>query len=78
MLITHATIDTYFEQQVSPPAGTVFSKAGFELLADWSVRQEWWGAFVRKYELSPDWRESSYMNDANVFAISVYTFLFQM
>lgn len=73
-MITHDRINAYFRSTVPLPGATPFSPQAFQVLADWSERQQWWPEFARTHQLFPDWRSSA-MGDSHLFAISLYAFL---
>ncbi len=75
MNINQDIINMYFKNHVTAPNGNVLSKEGFEILANWCERQWWWERFARYNDLKSDWRESDYMSDPYVFAITVYNLL---
>jgi hypothetical protein len=75
MTTTHDIVNDYFQNKISVPGGTLFSKEGFVMLADWCEQQWWWDSFVLLNDLKPGWRTSDYMSDPHVFALSVFDFL---
>ncbi len=43
MLITQDLLNRVFCKLISYPEGNIFTPEGFNVLADWSAAQEWWG-----------------------------------
>ena len=74
MLITQEIINNTLCNIISMPNGNIFTIDGFEMLAEWSERQEWWKEFVELIKLGPHWR-SAYKSDPYWFAIMLFHFV---
>lgn len=74
MLITQDLLNRIFCKLMSYPVGNIFTPEGFNVLADWSAAQDWWGEFAAQNKLGPYWR-NSYMCDPYGFAVLLFPFV---
>ena len=74
MSITQEDINNTLCKIIPIPNGNVFSTEGFEVLADWSEKQEWWNEFIDLNSLGHYWRRS-YKSDPYWFALALFRFI---
>lgn len=74
MSVTQEDINNTLCKMIPILNGNVFSIEGFEVLAEWSEKQEWWNEFVELNSLGHYWR-SSYKSDPYWFALTLFLFI---
>ena len=74
MSITQEDINNTLCKMIPIPNGNVFSIEGFEVLAEWSEKQEWWNEFVKLNSLGHYWRRS-YKSDPYWFALTLFRYV---
>jgi len=74
MSITQEDINNTLCKMIPIPNGNVLSTEGFEVLAEWSEKQEWWNEFVELNSLGHYWRRS-YKSDPYWFALTLFRFI---
>ena len=74
MTITQKVLNDTFCRLIPYSNGNVFTCEGFEELANWSEKQEWWHDFVELNSLGHYWR-SSYRAEPYWFALTLFRFI---